>query len=334
MPQLVERNMAAKPLELGDTLAIVNATNSPLLAKLRTHPALLGMEYQAPFKKYRKGSRAPATEGAATSVFNSNSNQTIRHVAQIFNDGVSVSNVAQAVRTSTEDKGKQIDAQLEESASVIQRIVESACFSDQESNVEDGSTNRWQTRGLFKHAQATAQSHYATPADARPLAGQAYTGAVASFTEAEWQTIGTSLFAAVDGEVKELDGYVGIALQRRFDQFTSIATIDSTHTTTARYARPDASKYISKVTQVEISGLKVNLLPTNRLLTDSSCEATASTQRAGIFIDPAHWYLGYVKDVQSEELAKDGSGERWLTECIAMLITTNPKATCSIVCGS
>lgn len=331
MAQLVERNLGNKPLELGDTLAIVNATKSPLLAKLRTHGQLDGMEYTSPFKKYRKGSRAPRTEGAAISTFNSNTGQGIKHVAQIFNDGVSVSQVANAVRTATEDKGEQIDAQLEESATVIQRMMESAFFSDQESNVEDGSSNRWATRGLFKHAQATAQSHYATPADARPLAGQKYASAIASFTEDSWKAIGDSLFASVDGEVAELDGYVGIEVQRRFDLFTSVTGIASGETGTARYARPDASKYISKVTQVEISGLKVNLLPTNRLLTDTDGEATASTPKAGIFIDPQHWSVGYVKDVVAEELGKDGSGERWLTECIAMLITTNPRGTCQIV---
>lgn len=331
MPQLVERNLGNKPLEIGDTLAIVNATKSPLLAKLRTHGELLGMEYSSPFKKYRKGSRTPVTEGAATSTFNSNSSQTIKCVAQIFNDGVSVSQVAQAVRTATEDKGKQIDAQLEESASVIQRVMESAFFSSQDSNVEDGSTNHWQTRGMFSHASSSAQSHYPNPADARPLAAQAYTSTLAGFGEDDWKAIGDSLFASVDGEVSELDGYVGIGLQRKFDLFTSVQTVASGDTSTARYSRPDAAKYISKVTQVEISGLKVNLLPTNRLLTDTSCDASANTPNAGIFIDPAHWSVGYVKDVQAEQLGKDGSGERWLTEAIAMLITTNPRGTCHII---
>lgn len=331
MPELVERDMALKPLELGDVLASVNSTASPLLAKLRTHPELLGMEKTFPFKKYRKGDRTPKQEGVAATGFTSNTNQGIKCVAQIFNDGIAVSQVANAVRTSTEDKGEQVDTQLEESAIVLNRQFEGAFFSNQESSVEDGVDARWATRGIMKASQSAAQTHYPIPADARPLAGQRYTGELDAFGEAEWKLVGDAVFTAVDGEVSELDGYVGIGVQRRFDLFTQVTKIASGETGTARYNRPSSMEYISKVTQVEISGLKVNLLPTNRLLTDVNGEATADTPNAGVFIDPAHWSVGYVKDVGSEEMGKDGSGERWLTEAIAMLITTNPRATCSII---
>lgn len=331
MAQLLERNITNKPRALGDTLAYANAKDATLLKKLQNRSGkLTSMQLETNVRLYRKGNRTPVQEGAAVSTINSNTGKTITNVAQIFQDAVGVSQVAKAVVTATEKPGRQLERQLEESTVAQTRMIEGAFFSAQEAQVEDG-TNHWATRGLFSYASPTAQTNLPIDAAFRPAAGQKYTSTLAAFGEEAWKAVAASCFSSVDGQVQELDGYVGIALKQKFDLFTEVCTIGSNQAGTARYSRDMPTEFVSKVTRVVVSGLTVNLMETNRLLTDVNGDATADTPNSGIFIDPDMFKVGYVEDIYADQLGKKGGGEEWYTESIVMLIAENVKACCSVI---
>lgn len=324
-------SQGVKPRELGDVLAIVNSTDTPLLSRLRVYGDMKGMKLEESITAYPKGNRTPRQEGAAAPAAGNIAADPLASIAQIFQSTTGVTQVAAKTRTATEAKGSQAEHQIEAHTIGLTRAIEGQCFSADDCVIEDFATNHWTTRGMFSWGASAAQTTLAVPAAYRPAAAQRYTGTAASFTEASFKAMAAATFGSTDGQVKEMDGYVGITIKQAFDLFTQVTTVSSTLAATTRYARPDASKYQSMVTRVEVSGMKVNLFETNRLLVDSVGEPSASTPLAGIIIDPAMWSIGYVKDVEAEQLGKVGGSESYLIEAIAALICTNPKATNSII---
>ena len=103
---------------------------------------------------------------------------------------------------------------------MLKLAMEARCLSALECSVDNGTDTPNATRGAFLWLANAEQSVYPVPASYRPAAACAYSSTLAALTETAFITMLEAAYKARNGKL-DLDGFVGIELKGRMDNWTA-----------------------------------------------------------------------------------------------------------------
>lgn len=312
-------NVSGNREDLSDILTILEPERTPLLSLAKKGKAN-GTFFEFQVDDMSDPAFAGVVEGTDESSFtNKQANRAkLGNYVQVFRRNYQVSNIQELVSVAGVDN----EFAYAESKAIreLKRDVESALCSAQDRQQDNGSTDPYKTRGLFKWLGEGGQ-----PADV-PAAFQSVASVSlggSAFTEANMNGLLQDLYEANGMPGGQLTLLAGPGLKRDISDFAR-----QEGTTTAlnfQVTQPAESKSISLVVNMYEGDFgTVAVVPTlfnNR----TSGSATIDTN-AGLLIDPEYIAVNTLKAESNSELENKGGGRRGFAEIICGLACLSPKA--------
>ena len=158
-----------------------------------------------------------------------------------------------------------------------------------------------------------------------PAAACAYSSTLAALTETAFITMLEAAYKARNGKL-DLDGFVGIELKGRMDNWTARDTEASASAYPVRTFNQDAKNMalIKTVDFYNFSAGQVRLHSSSHLRLDVAGAATAYTHKSGLFLAMSMWRLGFMRKPGMKDLPDLGGGPRGFSDSIMVLECGNP----------
>jgi len=202
----------------------------------------------------------------------------------------------------------------------LKRDVESALCSAQDRQQDNGSSDPYKTRGLFKWLGEGGQ-----PADVG--AGFQSVASVSlgsgTFTEANMNGLLQNLYEANGMPGGQLTLIAGPGLKRDISDFARQES--NSQSIAFSVTQPAESKSISLVVNMYEGDFGQVAVVPSLFLNRTSGSATVDTN-AGLLIDPEYIAVNTLKAESNSELENKGGGRRGFCEVIAGLACLSPKA--------
>jgi hypothetical protein len=328
---LYEKNQVGVRESLADLIANVEAQATPFtsMAAKRKKPNNKIHDWQV--KAYPVTGHKGVMDGKDADDFSHNPRERIHGVAQKTWNNPAVSDFAEESEVAGEAKG-EMAAQIADSLVTVKRQIERRCLSDAECSVDNGTNVPNETRGIFKWVDNAAQTLYPVPEKFRTPTGCIYSGALTSFTEADFIALMANGYKLRKSPSK-LDGFVGVDLKTKFTDF-SVYVTDQSGSTPIRQFNQDAAKkaVIRCINRLEFDTGTVDLHLSSFLLTnEENGEDGASTHKSGIFLDMSMVGLAYTRMPRVVKLEYKGGGYKAIVDAIFMLMLDNPLGHLKVV---
>jgi hypothetical protein len=191
--------------------------------------------------------------------------------------------------------------------------------------VDNGNDTPNALRGAFLWLANGEQAVYPVPEAYRPASACAISSTLANLTETAFIAALEAAYKARRGKL-DLDGFVGIELKGRMDNWTARDTEAGASAYPVRTFNQDAKNMamIKTVDFYNFSAGQVRLHPSSHIRLDAAGAATAYTHKSGLFLAMSMWHLGFMRNPGMKDLPDLGGGPRGFSDAIMDLECGNP----------
>lgn len=304
--------------DLRDVLTILEPEGTPVTSMIRKGPAPKATLVEVLADTLRAARSTGTPEGLDVNSFSNKASKRQRfgNYIHIIEDSFAVTDVEMNVAVAgTSDLYGEAKAKcLRE----LKRDLEAIVCGDQEMVAGNGSTG-WQTRGLVKWIQATAQALQPVPTDFLTPAGNIST-AGAGITEAQFNAVLQSLFLQY-GQKRTYEVPAGVAFINTVDNFTRVQP-SSTNQRYNVYEEADKRQITLSVRVFDSSFGIANLIPDQFVKIDAN---GIGDPNSALFLNMELLELQFQEALHSVDLPDYGGGPRGYCKAIAALCVKNPK---------
>ena len=163
------------------------------------------------------------------------------------------------------------------------------------------------------------------PAEFRPTTAQIYSGTLANFGETDLITMANAAAKKRKGPAT-LDGFLGLDLKQKVNDFTRYDATVASNTNVARFNQDANDKQvINVIDRLVLDRGVVRLHPSFFLYTNSSDGSNSSyTDKSGVFIDMDMVGLAYTRLPRVYPLPYQGGGYKKVVDTIFLHMVDNP----------
>jgi hypothetical protein len=333
---MYELSQPNKLQEIGDTIFVVEATDTPVMAMLKRGSTPKQMLSEWPVKFYEDQEFDGTPDGDDIAEFSKTDRDKIQGYAMWQRSkGWFVSKLANLTR-SAGVKGKEAAEQMASDAVKLALRMEKQVCSDQDTQQEGGG-KVYRSRGIFSWLSESAQGVLPVPANYRPPSGSTYTGAVADFSPASMEGL---LEAAAERQNSRVDLVFpcGIKLKRQMSTWAQRdpdAEADEAAALVAYNQDAGAKRILQIVNFFEFDAGSVKAMAHFRLLCDVATGAkTAKTSRSGAGLSLKMWEVAYLQAPTNWQEPPKSGGPRGYHDSVYILKCLMPAGQIAVVCSS
>jgi hypothetical protein len=316
MAVILELNQKGKPRSLANVIRNIESEATPYTTMIRTgtRPKQALHEWQV--KAYPVVGHKGVHDGVDATSFEHNPREEMSVYAQKSWWNPGVSDFAEEAEVAGLGKGEFAE-QVADAIITVKRIIEKRCVSAEDTKLENGTTNPYETRGIFSWISSTAQTTKPVPSAFLTPSAQIYTGTLAAFTEAAFKAMAKSSYKQRKGTYS-MHGFVGVDLKDKFTQMSVYIDNIANTTPIARYNKSADDRAIVRVIdKLVMDSGEVLLHLSPFLYTDANTgEDTLYTHRSGIFTDMGMCFLAYTRMPRVVNLDYKGGGKRAIVDTI------------------
>lgn len=312
---------------LRDVLTILEPEGSPVTSMIRKGPEMTGTygEVLADTMRPAKTTGRPEGQDAGVNTNNASNRQRFGNYFHILREDFGVTDVQEGVEVAA--VSDEFDYQKAKAVSQLKRDMEASLCGSQEM-VKGDNTNPWQTRGLWKWVQSTAQAVNPVPANfltptASILTGLTVTAGFASMTEAQLLGVLQSMFT-VYGKPMTYQMVADVSVQAAVDNFTRVQPSSTNQRYQILQSGEDSQQINFSVTTFHTSFGTVHLIPSMFVNIDAT---GLSSQPSGLILNMALLEMQFMKGqkLHTRELAENAGGRNGYAKAMPALCVRNPK---------
>jgi len=207
---------------------------------------------------------------------------------------------------------------------LLKRQIEQQFLSNDDCAIESGGTP-WTSRGVFQWMNSDAQAVLPVDAKLRTKTGSIYAGTLANLTQELFRTAMQGAYADRKAALS-LDGFVGIELKAKIDDWTNVYPVASTTSQPRmQYVVQGQSVLHNYVDELRFSVGKARLHLSSYLFRTTATGAEhANSNKMGLFLDRSMWQKAWMMKPANTNLAPDGSGKKGFVDAVGILKCLNP----------
>jgi hypothetical protein len=327
---MTEAAQVGKRQELADWIWNIEAQATPFLSWLASGPRPKQMlaQWQAEVLPAAPSTSVP--DGTAATSPRNVPRYLLQGYGHFFRQQYKVSTLADL--TNVAGLGtNEIGHQRLHAMKLLKRQIEQQALSEDETAADNGTTG-YTMRGVFKWLQNGEQAVLPVPSAIRPPSAVAYTGAFASWAEANF----VAQMAAAHGAKKEplsLTGFVGLDLKAQIDEWTIVyPTASTTSQPLVQYVQQGVNTRERMVDTIRLSTGTVDLvLAYFMAYTTSTGAAGTYSAKSGVFLDKKAWDLCWMKAPANTNLPLDGSGIAGYIDAVGIVRCKSPLGQCYVL---
>jgi hypothetical protein len=334
MPGAFEVDQVGQRQDIANEVFNVRADETPFTSMVPKRKRPLKKLTQWQVEDYPDPSHAGIMDGADVESFESTPRVMLEGIAQKFRRPWFVSDFADVTTVAGLPSGEK-GRQKAIAAIVLKLMIEARALSAEECSEDNGTDTPNATRGAFMWMSVSEQALRPVPAAYRPASACVYSSTLAALTETAFEACLAAAYKARRGKL-DLDGFVGIELKQKFDNWTARDSEATTTNVPVRTFNQDSSKnaIIKVVDFFKFSTGTIRVHLSSHLRLGANGAASAYTHKSGLFIDRKMWALGFMRDPGMRELPDLGGGPRGYSDAIATLECHNPLGQVVLSIGS
>lgn len=318
--------------ELGDSIFIAEETKTPITRLLKRGAKPVQMLATWPVQAYPRRKFTGTMDGTDIAAFTHTNRDSIKATGMwVMSEGWMVTRLAELTKQAGV-KNEQ-SKQASDDGLLLAQMIERQICSDMDAQEEAAPATPYQSRGIYKWLESSAQANLPVNASYRPNSACRLTTAMASLTPDVFEA---ALGAASD-QIRcsvDLTGFVGRRLKRAMSLWMNkVDVTGSTQVSPVQYTGTIAEKKISQVVDFfEFDAGRVKTITSYSNLCDSATgEDTASTSRSGAFLDLSMWELCFFDQPAAYVMPRSSGGPRGYHDAVYMLKCLNPLGQISVV---
>jgi hypothetical protein len=323
MAQTFARAQVGVREDLSDRIYNIDARDTPILSACPKGKALVNVAFDWQVDSYAAPSTAGVVDGTdVSSTEDAAENRArLKGYCQHIRRTPKVSNMTEIQDVAGQGVGQEYAKAVLKKTVELKRAVECVLGSDQESQ-EDNGTVAYNTRGLGKWIQSTAQSPQPVPSAYLPPAASIDTTAMGSVTTATINTVLESQYSVV-GSSKSYMLVVGTTLKKTITTTVGYMPTGPGGTAILRSNRGDEGTWDNNIMSFTGDFGTYDIVLSNWLNFNNGTKAVDG--RRGYALDMDMLELRMNKPFRTEELPNLGGGRRGLVEVIFGLAVKNPE---------
>lgn len=309
MPGVYERDIPLRDLARSDKISQTRAHNSKFFSALNKAKKLTQLEYNWQLSKRKVTGHGGVFDGQDQTEFDKQERTPLKMRSQELREGYKVS---QKTDDTEQIAGKELSIQRAEASIRLKEKVQSRILSDALPYQEEPGSQPDEMAGLFWYFFNAVSDYVTIPTDFRVPSACLYNSALASFTEKTFEGMVEQAFIDTNGDDIMLDGWVGIKLKNRFNDFGVYDTDAKGADNLRQFTYSgDAKKVMRCVDFLHISEGIIRLHPTTYLLRDAETGVShADAHRSGLFLDMTQWHWHFYKMFTDFKNTNEGGGPR------------------------
>lgn len=309
MPGVYERDIPLRDLARADNIAQTRAHNSKFFSALKKAKRLAQLDYQWQLARRKVTGHEGVADGQDQTEFDKQERTPLKMRSQEMREGYKVT---QKTDYTDQIAGKEVQIQKAEASIRLKEKVQSRLLSDATPLQEVPGSQVDEMAGIFWYFFNAVSDYVTIPTDFRVPAACTYNSALASFTEKSFEAMVAQAFIDTNGDDIMLDGWVGINLKNRFNDFGVYDTDGNGADNLRQFTfNGEAKKILRCVDFLHISEGVIRLHPTTYLLRDKVTGLShADAHRSGVFLDMSQWYFHFNQMFTHKENTNEGGGPR------------------------
>lgn len=320
MPVIQEITQKGHPRSLANLIANIESEGCPYLSMIRRGMRPKQAKHEWQVKVYPRVGHGGVRDGVDATTFQSNPREEIAVYAQKswYNPGVS--DFAEEAEVAGLAKGEFAE-QVADAFVAVKRVQEMRALSNSDTLLENGTTNPYETRGIFSWLSSSAQTTLSVPEDFRTQAAQkigSSAGAnLSDFSEQKFIDACAESYITRKGTYA-MHTFLGVKLKAKFTNFAGYVDNIANTTPIRRYNQDADSKTLVRVIDKLVLDSGEHLLHLTPFLL---CEAgtgadTAFTHRSGFSVDLNMAFLAYTREPRIVNLPYKGGGKKAIVDTI------------------
>lgn len=331
---IFEASQVGKRQSLANLIANIEADATPYTSMLDKREKPKQSVHQWQVESYPVTGHVGVIDGKDATEFNGQPRALVQCYEQKTWYNPKVSDFAEEAEVAGVSKG-EMAKQVVSAMVTVKRQIEKRCLGNDDTLADDGVTHGFETRGIGKWLDNTAQTLFPVPDGYRTPAASNYAGTLANFTEAVFLAQTQSSYTQRKGPFK-MDAFLGILLKSKFTEFSKYSD-DVASKTAVRDFRQDAKDktLISVIDKLVLDTGVVDLHPVSFLYTDRVTGIdSAYTTRSGVVMDMDKAGLAYTRMPRVIPLPYLGGGYKKIVDAIFLHMVDNPLGGMKIECSS
>ena len=322
MPQTFERNQTGKREDLLDNIYNIDAKKTPLVSMIPKGKEIINTTRRWQADAYDAPNTSGVVDGTDVTTYEdaAENREELEGRCQRLWRTPKTSTFTRVTDVAGIGKGLEFAKAIVKKTHELKRDVECVLGSDQESQ-DDNGTVPYQTRGLGKWIQSTAQSHEPVPTAFRTPSASIDTTALASLTPAIVNQVMRSQSDQTGAEMT-YTLLCGTSLKQRFTEMVGYVGTVSNQTAITRTERGTSTAWENNILSFAGDFGRYDLVMSRWLGFNNTTKAVDA--RRGYALDMDMLSLDFNQPWKFEELPNLGGGRRGLIDCIFMLCVKNP----------
>jgi len=323
MPQTFARTQVGLKEDLADRIYNIDAKDTPILSSVPKGKELVNPGFDWQVDAYDSPDITPVVDGSDVSSTEDAAATRVRLYGrcQEIRRTPKVSQMTDITDVAGIGKGQEFAKAIVKKTVELKRAVECALGADNESQ-DDNGTVGYQTRGLGKWIQSTAQTHLPVDSNFRPPSASIDTTAMASVTTATINAVLESQYGVV-GSAKPHMLVCGTTLKKTITNAVGYQPTVSNFTAILRTNKGDEGAWTNNVQTFTGDFGSYDIVVSNWLGFNNTTKAVNAYR--GYALDMDMLELRMNKPWSFKELPDLGGGRRGLIDVIFGLCVKNPK---------
>ncbi len=316
MAVILELSQKGHPRSLANVIANIESEGCPYLSMIRRGMRPRQAKHEWQVKVYPRSGHGGVPDNLDATTFQSNPREEIAVYAQKSWWNPGVSDFAEEAEVAGVGKGEFAE-QVADALVTVKRIQEMRCLSASDTLLENGTTNPYETRGLFSWLSNAAQTALPVPTAFRTPAAQVLALTLATFTEAAFLAACRSSYKQRKGTYA-MHTFVGVDLKERITNFSTYIDNIANTTPIRRYNQDADSKSLVRVIDKLVLDSGEHLLHLSPFLRTNAADGldTEFTHRSGVSVDMDMCFLAYTREPRVMNLPYKGGGKRAIVDTI------------------
>jgi len=319
MAVILEITQKGHPRSLANLIANIESEGCPYLSMIRRGMRPKQAKHEWQVKVYPRTGHGGVRDGIDATTFESNPREELAVYAQKswYNPGVSdFAEEAEVAGVKSEFAEQIADAFV-----AVKRKTEMRCLSNSDTLLENGTTNPYETRGVFSWYNASAQAALPVPEafriPAAQVMGAAAGASLATFSEDLFLDACANSYITRKGTYA-MHTFLGVHLKKKFTNFAGYVDNIANTTPIRRYNQDADSKTLVRVIDKLVLDSGEHLLHLTPFLMCSAADGadTNFTHRSGFSIDLEMAFLAYTREPRVINLPYKGGGKKAIVDTI------------------
>lgn len=338
MSMKTQADMKDMPRNLETEVRLLDAPSTPFTSKMKAPGDVPAQVREVPVEVYKRRGFVGVADGVDATTFDSQVPDTLNCRPQKGWDNVQVSDFADESTTSSIAKRQHLADQSAKALVRLKHIIEAACCSDNEAQVDDGSGAPGkgnETRGIFSWISTGAHAVDDFDAKYKPNAAQIHTGDdLDGFTEDTLVAMAAAAFKARRGGISKLDFFAGIDLKSKISSFNRYMPAVANTAAISQVQRVQGEALDLTIDRVVLDTCTIDIHPTafNRL-DKATGEETVYTHLSGFGVDMAMHTLNFIRAPRVLPQENKGGGKKAIVDAIFQLRVANPLSSLAVKAG-